>query len=195
MPDAPDSPLLRLDWPRRTERLSLRPLTLDDVDALWAYRSDPSLHQWTGRSPASRDELVLDHFTARALGCTVVAELDGEVVGDLMVQVEDGWAQRDVSDRARGAVGVLGWTLAPQRRGVGLMTEAVEGVLRICFEDLGVHRVKAECFAANEPSWRLMERVGMRRELHGVRDSLHRDLGWVDTLGYALLADEWRAAR
>lgn len=35
----------------------------------------------------------------------------------------------------------------------------------------------------------------MRRELHGVRDSLHRDLGWVDTLGYALLADEWRAAR
>ncbi|WP_311208615.1 MULTISPECIES: GNAT family protein [unclassified Aeromicrobium] len=194
MPDAPDSPLLRLDWPRRTERLSLRPLTLDDVDALWAYRSDPSLHQWTGRSPASRDELVLEHFTARARGCTLVAELDGEVVGDLMVHVEDAWAQRDVAHRGRGELVVLGWTLAPRRGGQGLMTEAVEEVLRICFEDLGVHRVKAECFAANEPSWRLMERVGMRRELHAVRDSLHRDLGWVDTLGYALLADEWRAA-
>lgn len=173
----------------------LRPLTLHDVDALWGYRSDPTLHRWTGRSPASRDELVLDHFSARALGCTLVAELDGEVVGDLMVHVEDGWAQHDVSNRARGTVGVLGWTLDPRRRGLGLMTEAVEGVLRICFEDLQVLRVKAECFALNEPSWRLMERLGMRRETHAVQDSLHRDLGWVDTYVYALLADEWREAR
>jgi RimJ/RimL family protein N-acetyltransferase len=40
-----------------------------------------------------------------------------------------------------------------------------------------------------------MERLGMREESHGVRDSLHRDLGWVDGVVYALLADEWRASR
>ena len=49
------------------------------------------------------------------------------------------------------------------------------------------------CFAANEPSWRLMERVGMRREAHNVKDSLHRDHGWQDGYVYALLADEWRS--
>lgn len=37
--------------------------------------------------------------------------------------------------------------------------------------------MKAECFAANEASWRLMERLGMRRETHAVKDSLHRDRG------------------
>lgn len=187
--------LADLAWPRRTARLTLRPLTLDDVDALWAYRSDTEVHRWTGRSPTTREQLVLDHFTPEALACTLVAERDGEVVADLMVKVGDAWAQRDVADRARGTLAVLGWTLAPEHRGRGLMTEAVEEVLALCFEDLRVRRVTAECFALNEPSWRLMERVGMRRETHAVRDSLHRDLGWVDTLGYALLADEWRAAR
>ena len=59
---------------------------------------------------------------------------------------------------------------------------------------LGARRVVADCFAANEASWRLMERVGMRREQHHVEDSLHAELGWLDGLGYALLATEWRAA-
>jgi RimJ/RimL family protein N-acetyltransferase len=36
-----------------------------------------------------------------------------------------------------------------------------------------------------------MERLGMRREQYTVRESLHRELGWVDGIGYALLADEW----
>ncbi len=41
------------------------------------------------------------------------------------------------------------------------------------------------------PSWRLMERVGMRRELHAVRESLHRSGRWLDTVGYAILDEEW----
>ena len=73
-----------------------------------------------------------------------------------------------------------------------LVVERDGEVLRVCFEDLGLRRVTAECFATNEASWRLMERVGMRREAHSVRDSLHRSGEWMDGLGYALLADEWR---
>ena len=29
-------------------------------------------------------------------------------------------------------------------------------------------------------------------ETHAVRESLHRSGAWLDGLGYALLADEWR---
>jgi hypothetical protein len=53
--------------------------------------------------------------------------------------------------------------------------------------------VKALCYADNEPSWRLMERLGMRREEYAVQDSLHRTKGWLDGMTYAVLADEWRA--
>ena len=84
-----------------------------------------------------------------------------------------------------------GWVLHPAYAGHGLATEAVAELLRACFEDLGLRRVVAQCFADNEASWRLMERVGMRREAHS-RESLHRTRGWIDGLGYAVLADEWR---
>jgi RimJ/RimL family protein N-acetyltransferase len=44
----------------------------------------------------------------------------------------------------------------------------------------------------NEPSWRLMERVGMRREAHFVHDNLMGD-EWIDDFVYAMLEDEWHA--
>ncbi|MEQ4497933.1 GNAT family N-acetyltransferase, partial [Nocardioides kribbensis] len=86
----------------------------------------------------------------------------------------------------------LGWVLDPAYGGQGLATEAVGALLGVCFDALGLRRVVADCFADNTPSWRLMERVGMRREAHTVGDSLHRSRGWLDGLTYALLAEEWR---
>lgn len=44
----------------------------------------------------------------------------------------------------------------------------------------------------NGPSLALLERVGMRPEQRTVRDSLHRSGAWLDGVGYALLAEEWR---
>lgn len=43
---------------------------------------------------------------------------------------------------------------------------------------LRLRRVTAECFSANEPSCRLMERLGMRRKTHTVSESLHRSGAW-----------------
>lgn len=81
----------------------------------------------------------------------------------------------------------------PRPTGQGYATEAAAALLRICFEDLGLRRVTAQCFADNVASWRLMEKLGMRRETHTVRESLHRSGAWLDGYAYALLAEEWRA--
>jgi RimJ/RimL family protein N-acetyltransferase len=86
------------------------------------------------------------------------------------------------------------YTTSPSTRRHGYATEAVRELLRLCLDGLGLRRLTAICFADNDASWRLMERVGMRREFHTVRDSLHRSGEWLDGLGYALLADEWRAS-
>ena len=183
-----------LTWPVRTERLVLRPLRLEDAEAVWKYRQLPDVSMWTGsRSPeyASFEERFL---TPESLSGTVVVEHDGRVVGDLMVKIEDGWSQHEVKDQAAQSQAELGWTLDPAFAGRGLATEAVRALFGICFDGLGLRRVTALCFSANEPSWRLMERVGMRREAHNVRDSLHAELGWLDGYAYALLADEWRAS-
>lgn len=54
-------------------------------------------------------------------------------------------------------------------------------------------RVTANCFDDNKASWRLMERVGMRRQIDAVRESLHRSGEWLGIVGNASLAEEWRA--
>jgi RimJ/RimL family protein N-acetyltransferase len=178
-------------WPVRTARLLLRPATDADLEATWAFRRLESVSRWITRAPQSLDEHRRQFLEPTSLAKTLVVELGGKVIGDLMVAIGDAWSQAEVTDRARGVQADLGWALHPDVTGRGYASEAVREVLRICFEDLGLRRVTAECFAANEPSWRLMERVGMRREVHAVRESLHRSGEWLDSFGYALLADEW----
>lgn len=124
---------------------------------------------------------------------TLIIELDGVVIGDLMLAIEDAWAQTEVMDDARGVQAELGWCLDPEHAGQGYATAAVAELLRICFDDLGLRRVRADCFADNAASWRLMERLHFRREVHTIGESLHRSGRWLDGFGYALLDDEWRA--
>src|SRR3546814_79262 len=258
----------RLDavrWPVHTERLALRPAEAADAEATWRFRQLDEVTRWlTGRS-ASLDEHRLTFMDPDRLSKTLVAELDGEVIADLvlehkdgfsqrdvadaagggsavrsrqhdgrnrcrtgrpasrpehrlafmapdrlsktlvvgrdgewiaalMLEIKDGFSQRDVAEGARGVEAELGWVFDPAHTGHGYATEAVRELLRLSFEELGLRRVIANCFAENEASWRLMERVGMRRETHTIRQALHRPGEWLDGLGYAILADEWQAA-
>jgi RimJ/RimL family protein N-acetyltransferase len=182
-----------LTWPARTERLSFRPGTEDDLDATWRYRRLPEVNLFLTTAPADRDEYAEHYLDPERLAKTLVIERDGEVIGDLMLALEDPWAQTEVRDEVAGTQAELGWALAPEHAGRGYALEAVRELMRICFEDLGLRRVVANCFLDNTASWRLMERLGMRREVHTVRESLHRSGEWMDGLGYALLADEWFA--
>jgi RimJ/RimL family protein N-acetyltransferase len=197
MPDDPsvaDAPLAAVRWPVRTARLLLRPATSGDVEATWTFRQLDSVSHWLTSAPATVEEYraVFEH--PPRLAKTLVVELDGVVIGDLMIAVEDAWAQAEVAEQARGVQAELGWVFHPDYTGRGYATEAVRELVRICFTGLGLRRVTANCFAGNEASWRLMERVGMRRELYTVRESLHRSGQWLDGLGYALLAEEWQQA-
>ena len=179
----------------RTERLSLRPATVDDADLTWRFRRLASVNEWLTGRPAGLGDHREQFAEPARLATMVIVTLDNDpaapVVGDLMLRREDGWAQREVADQARGVQAELGWAFDPAYTGHGYATEAVRELLRYCFEELGLRRVTANCFLDNDSSWRLMERVGMRRELHAVRESLHRSGRWLDGVGYAILAEEW----
>ena len=178
-----------------TGRLGLRPATAADADATWAYRRLDSVNEWLTGTPSDLAG-YREAFAAPArLATTVIVTLGHEpaapILGDFMLRREDAWAQTDVAEQGRRKQAELGWVLDPARTGHGYATEAARELLRHCFEDLGVHRVVATCFLDNDTSSRLMARLGMRRELHAVRDSLHRSGRWLDTVGYAMLDNEW----
>lgn len=184
--------LAAVDWPRHTDRLLVRQATAEDAAAIFAIRSRPEVSRWLTSLPADEAAHAETFAEPDALAEVLVVELDGVVIGDLYLHPQDCWSQAEVRDRAAGTEAMIGWAFDSGVAGHGYATEAAAELLRICFDDLGVRRVIALCFAANEPSWRLMERIGMRREGVHLGDSLHRDLGWVDGMTYALLADEWR---
>ena len=184
-----------ITWPVTTERLSFRPAEKSDAAAFHAYRRLPEVSDWLPR--VSPDEAAVaqrfedDDFRRR----TLLIEVDGQVAGDLYLHVSDCWAQAEAPDSQNKRQAEIGWALDPTYQGRGLALEAVRRLVELCFTDLRLRRVFAMCFADNTGSWRLMEKLGMRREAHHVRDGLHRDRGWLDGYTYALLAEEWRAAR
>ena len=184
-----------IGWPIRTERLTLRMAAPEDLRAVFEIRSLPEVGQWMPDLPTSYDAWVLAQGQRDGVERMVVVLLGDRVIGHLYLHVEDAWSQTEVRDRAARTQAEVGWAFDPAHQGEGYATEAVRELLRLCFEDLGVRRVVALAFADNAPSLRVMEKVGMRREALMLRESLHRELGWVDSVAYALLAEEWLSSR
>ena len=182
-------------WPRPAGSLILRPPTSDDLDQVLVWRNQPEVTRWLLRTIVDPDAFKRawldsaddpdDH--------SAVAVLDGVVVGTGSLEVGDGMGQFQ-GDAWRKAEASLGYLIDSAYAGKGYATAIARALLDLAFTELGLHRVTAGCFADNAASWRVMEKLGMRREQHGVRDSWHADLGWIDGYTYAILAEEWRAS-
>lgn len=174
----------------RTDRLTIRPFTESDVDALVAIRNDPEVERYQDwplpYSRAAGVALVEASRDVTGLGPGRSAQLavdDGSgLVGDIYVHVGD--------DRNAE----IGYTFAHQFWGRGYATEAVSAVLDHLVDHVAVRRITATLDPANVASMRLLERLGFRFE--GCAVSAVEIRGeWVDDDRYAILADEWRAHR
>lgn len=182
-------------WPRAAGALVLRPPTSVDLDEVLVWRNRPEVTRWLLRTTVDPDAFRrawLDSVEDPEQHA-VVAVLDGAIVGTGSLDVQDGMGQFD-GDAWRRSEGLLGYLIDPAHAGGGYATEIARALLDLAFTELGLHRVTAGCFADNVASWRVMEKLGMRREQHGVRDSWHAELGWIDGFTYAILAEEWPAS-
>jgi RimJ/RimL family protein N-acetyltransferase len=175
----------------RTERLELRPVRSEDIDRLLEYRNLPEVTRWllsTEVDPASL-RVAWRRAAEDPDDHSVAVTLDGVVIGTVSLDVVDGMGQPGMPLRTEAD---LGYVFDPAYGGHGYATEAVTAMVAYAFDRLGIRRITAGCFADNLASVRILEKVGMRREQHGVGDSWHAELGWVDGYTYALLAEVWR---
>ena len=157
-----------------------------------AFRNKPDVYHWLLRTVVDADAFRAAWMKTLTdpRDYSTVVELDGVVIGTASLEVSDAMGQ-GVGEPMTDAEALIGYILDPAHAGNGYATEIAARLLRICFEDLGVHRVTAGCFADNLASRRVLEKVGMQLEQYGVRDSWHAELGWLDGCTFAILADEW----
>lgn len=90
----------------------------------------------------------------------------------------------------------LGYVFNRKYQGKGYATEGVKALLDYAFTHLGARRIIAMCNPQNERSWKLLERLHMRREglllqnIYFKTDSNGAPI-WLDTYEYAILKEEW----
>lgn len=85
----------------------------------------------------------------------------------------------------------IGWVFNKRYHGQGYATEAAYALLEYGFERLRLHRVIATCQPENVPSYRVMEKLGMRREGHFQKCIYRGESRWWDEYFYAMLEEEW----
>lgn len=177
-----------------TERLMLRPITKNDFHDIHSYAgsADNLLFMPWGPNSEEQTRDFIDLAIAKSQESpptdfyfAVVLKETGELIGDCEL-------------RSSGDSAKLGWILRRShwRRGFG--TEIGKALLRFGFEELKLHRITAECDAENEASFRLMEKIGMRREGLLIASRPTNSLAseaYRDGLLYAMLSEEWETMR
>lgn len=92
----------------------------------------------------------------------------------------------------------IGYVFNPNYYGKGYATEACKRILKYGFEELNAHRIIAGANVNNSASWKLLERLSMRREAHMLQNAFFKrtengDPIWHDSYHYAILSNEWFA--
>lgn len=170
----------------QTERLLIRRFTPDDWQDLYAYLSQETVVKYEPYEVFTED--LSKQEAIRRSGdnnfWAVCLKDCGKLIGNLYLSKQefDTWE--------------LGYVFNLDYHGKGYATEAARTVVNDIFKNHNARRVIAMCNPLNEPSWKLLERLGMRREGH-----LHQNIYfkknptgcpiWQDTYEYGILAEEW----
>lgn len=173
-----------------TERLILRQAALLDAPDMFAYRSKPAIHQFLSSVPGSVADM--EQFIANSakelnepgtwFQVAIVQQETNKVIGDIGLHFIDSDPHQQVE---------IGYTLSPDFHGQGIATEAVQEIISFLFNNLQKHRIFASVDPLNSPSFRLLEKLGFRKEAH-FKKSLFFKGEWVDDLMYGLLTEEWK---
>jgi len=176
-------------FPLETDRLLLREFRPDDEQAIHAYASDPEVVRlmiWGPNTPEMTKAFLAaalkeqEQWPRPFVSLAIELKSDRRVIGSIGLRIKD--------EKNRAAD--IGYVLARAYWRQGYMLEAARAILDAAFRKLDLHRVWATCDVRNRASYRVMEKLGMRREAHFRKNAFEKG-EWRDTYLYAILAEEW----
>ncbi|WP_435609673.1 GNAT family N-acetyltransferase [Streptomyces sp. C10-9-1] len=170
------------------DRVVLREFRSSDVDDVLGIIGNDKVTQWLSFDSRSRAEAV-------AMIEGAVARAQDEPRTEYYLAVTPKGEEDRVVGFARIAfagvkAGKLGYAIAAEEWGRGYATDAARCLTSYAFAELGRHRVSAAIGPSNLASIALVEKLGFQKE--GVlRDHVHTNGAWRDSVLYSVLQDEW----
>jgi RimJ/RimL family protein N-acetyltransferase len=165
-----------------TERLILRRFTENDIDAIFAMRSNAEMMRFI-RSPQNRQEsvnwlkMVSSLWETDKIGfCAVVEKSSGSLIGWCGL-----WRLKETGETE------IGYAIARKFWGGNFATEAARAFLIYGFETLKLDKIAAVAVPENKGSRRVMEKLGMTFDYVGEfygRDLVHYSISresWVES--------------
>ncbi|WP_047150442.1 GNAT family N-acetyltransferase [Aneurinibacillus tyrosinisolvens] len=173
-----------------SKALSVEEIEPDDAEGIYAIidRSREHLRTylpWVDFNQSARD--VADFIAAskqlQAIknGGNYVIRYEGEIAGVIGLHHID-WSNHHTS---------IGYWLAGEMQGQGIMTAAVSGLVAYVFDELGLNRVEIRCATDNKKSRAIPERLGFTWEGR-IREGEWIYDHYVDHEVYGLLKKEWQ---
>jgi ribosomal-protein-alanine N-acetyltransferase len=173
-----------------TERCVLRAATSKDTAAIFEIMSDPRVTRYFGRQPmASLDEAAeriqgfhTEFQEQTGVRWAITVRANGQFIGTCGF-----WRLIKAHFRAE-----IGYELAPEWWGQGMMTEAVGAALTFGFTSMGLHSVEAQIHPANSGSRRVLEKLGFVQEGY-FRENYYEpaEAQFTDTAVFSLLKAAW----
>ena len=172
-----------------SERIELRRFKETDYGDLFEYLSLWEAVKYEPYNPLTLQQCI-DEAKSRATSpnyWAVVLKENQKLIGNIYFKQSEPFTFKTWE---------LGYIFNPAYWGKGYASEASRCVMRYGFLEHGAHRIVANCNPENTRSWKLMERLGMRREQYAKQNIFFRyDANsmpqWQDTFQYAVLRDEF----
>lgn len=180
-----------------TERLLIRLPARGDEHALSSFyvQNREFLQPWSPTfdrgffEPAAWREriegILAEYRNGRGARLIFFSKVGGGLVGMASLTNITGFPTRSAQ---------LGYSVAEDAGGKGLMTEALHAVLDFGFNFLGLHRIEANFIPRNKRSGRVLEKLGFRIEGES-KEYVEIDGRWEDHYRTAILEWEWKAKR
>lgn len=175
----------------RTDRLLLRPLRYRDAKDFYEYAKNPAVARyvlWDPHTSLNQTRAILTSQMAQSkqenlYTLAITLRKSGRMVGTIGLVTRD-WDNNSAE---------VGFSLAQDCWGQGLMTEALIGYLRFLFERNDFHRIEAQHDVDNPASGSVMKKAGMQAE--GVlKEKVYYKKRYASVVLYACLKDEWLKA-
>ena len=148
--------------PLETERLFFRRWEDDDAEILFEEASNPEVGPPAGWQPHKNVEESLDIIRNVLNGPEAYAiclKENGKPIGTIELRLNGRTDMTDKDDECE-----LGYWLAREFWGQGIMPEAAKEMLRYAFEDLGMTKVWCGYYDGNNKSKRVQEKCGFTHQ-------------------------------